>query len=171
MSVRVRFAPSPTGSLHIGSVRTALFNLLFARHTGGTIILRIEDTDEARSTKESESGIITDFAWLGFSFDEGVMPDGSQKGQYGPYRQTECAASYTKHLQALIAAHKAYYCFCSKEDLEAQRQNQGAAGLVPKYSGACRSLTDQEVAAKLAAGATPIIRLKVPSISIIIPLK
>lgn len=161
--IRVRFAPSPTGSLHIGSVRTALFNLLYARHHGGTILLRVEDTDEARSTKESERGILTDFAWLNFNFDEGVMPDGSEKGEHGPYRQTACADSYEAHLRRIVQERKAYLCFCTKEELEGERLGQEASGLVPKYSGKCRSISDEEVATRIAAGADPIVRLKVPS--------
>jgi glutamyl-tRNA synthetase len=125
--------------------------------------LRIEDTDEARSTKDSEQGIITDFAWLNFHFDEGVMPDGSEKGQYGPYRQTACAGSYENHLRRLISENKAYYCFCSKEELEAQRLNSEAAGIVAKYSGKCRSVTASEAESRIANGAAPIVRLKVPS--------
>lgn len=157
-------APSPTGSLHIGTARTALFNLLFARKEGGTLILRIEDTDVERSTKESEKDILAGFAWLGITFDEGVMPDGSEKGAHGPYRQTERLDIYEAALKKLLAEHKAYYCFCTKEELEDQRVNQETAGLVPKYNNKCRSVTDEEAAKRLAAGESAVIRIKVPTV-------
>ena len=156
-------APSPTGSLHIGTARTALFNLLFARQTGGTLVLRMEDTDVERSTKESEQDILAGFSWLGITFDEGVMHSGTEQGEHGPYRQSECLDSYEMHLKKLLAEHKAYYCFCTKEELEAQRQNQEATGQVPKYVGTCRSFSDDEVQARLAAGKTAVIRIKVAS--------
>lgn len=154
-------APSPTGALHIGTARTALFNLLFARGSKGTLVLRMEDTDAARSTKESEKDILDGFAWLGIMFDEGIMPDGSSKGEYGPYRQTERLDLYEKYLQQLLVDNKAYYCFCSKEELEAVRQSQEAAGQAPKYSGKCRSIAQEEVVRRIAAGESPVIRLKV----------
>ncbi len=156
-------APSPTGNLHIGTARTALFNLLFAKSQGGTVVLRIEDTDEARSTKESEKDILDGFVWLGITFDEGVMPDGSEKGSYGPYRQTACLDSYEKHLKQLLAENKAYYCFCTKEELEGERQSQQADGQAPKYNGKCRSLEAADIASKLAAGQSSVIRIKVPA--------
>src|SRR5687768_16561904 len=138
--IRVRMAPSPTGSLHIGTARTALFNLLFAKNQGGTLILRIEDTDADRSTKESEQDILDGLKWLGIIFDEGVMPDGSSKGEHGPYRQTERLDIYEEALKKLLSEHKAYYCFCTKEELEAQRVNQETSCQVPKYSGKCRTI-------------------------------
>lgn len=147
--VRVRIAPSPTGYLHIGTARTALFNLLFARHLGGTFILRIEDTDVERSTKEFEKDIIDGLAWLGLEHDE------------GPYRQRERLGVYQKHLEKLLAEHKAYYCFCTKDELDAQRQSQEAAGQAPKYSGKCRSVTDAEAQRRRAAGEACVIRLKI----------
>ncbi len=159
--IRVRMAPSPTGNLHIGTARTALFNFLFARKLGGALILRIEDTDEARSTKESEKDILDGFSWLGIAFDEGVMPDGSQRGEFGPYRQTECLPLYKKYLEQLLAEHKSYYCFCSKEELEVQRQSQEATGQAPKYSGKCRSVTLADAAQRMAAGERAVIRIKV----------
>lgn len=157
-------APSPTGSLHIGTARTALFNLLFAKNQGGTLILRIEDTDVERSTKESELDILSGFAWLGISFDEGVMPDGSAKGEHGPYRQMERLDIYEEALKKLLSEHKAYHCFCSKEELEATRVNQETSGQVPKYSGKCRSITDEESARRIAAGEPSVIRIKVPTV-------
>ncbi|MDO8601781.1 MAG: glutamate--tRNA ligase, partial [bacterium] len=169
-SIRVRMAPSPTGSLHIGTARTALFNLLFAKKENGVFILRIEDTDVERSTKESEKDILDGLAWLGITFDEGVMPpmagkpDGSEKGEYGPYRQIERLNLYEQALQKLLAEHKAYYCFCTKEELEAQRVNQETSGQIPKYNGKCRSITDDEAVKRLAAGEGSVIRIKVPNV-------
>lgn len=157
-------APSPTGSLHIGTARTALFNLLFAKNQGGTLILRIEDTDVERSTKASELDILAGFAWLGITFDEGIMPDGSSQGAHGPYRQMERLDIYEAALKKLIAEHKAYHCFCSKEELEATRINQETSGQVPKYSGKCRSITDEESAKRIAAGEPSVIRIKVPTV-------
>ncbi len=162
--VRVRMAPSPTGSLHIGTARTALFNLLFAKNKGGKLILRIEDTDVERSTKESERDILENLAWLGISFDEGVMPDGTEKGEYGPYRQMERLDIYEAALNKLLAEHKAYYCFCSKEELEAMRINQETSGELPKYSGKCRQITDEEAHRRLTAGENSVIRIKVPAV-------
>ncbi len=160
--IRVRMAPSPTGNLHIGTARTALFNVLFARAASGTIVLRMEDTDVARSTKESEQDILSGFKWLGIQFDEGVMPDGSEKGEFGPYRQMQRLESYAQYLQQLLTEHKAYYCFCSKEELEAQRQSLGADGQAPKYNGKCRSLTELDMMKNLAEGKAAVIRFKVP---------
>ena len=150
-AVRVRFAPSPTGPLHVGSVHTALFNWLFARKYGGAFVLRIEDTDKERSKKEFESGILEGLAWMGIDWDEGPEPlgkhgeiplDGGEgMGGHGPYRQSERTALYEKYLQQLLDGGHAYYCYCTKEDIEAQRQSMLAAGLPPKYSGHCRTLT------------------------------
>lgn len=160
-------APSPTGSLHIGTARTALFNLLFAKKNGGTLILRIEDTDVERSTKASELDILAGFEWLGIHFDEGVMPDGQEKGECGPYRQMERLDLYEAALRKLLAEHKAYYCFCTKEELEAQRISQETAGQVPKYSGKCRAITDEETEKRLSAGESAVIRIKVPAVGTI----
>jgi glutamyl-tRNA synthetase len=161
--IRVRMAPSPTGHLHIGGVRTALYNVLFAKKSGGTCILRIEDTDEERSTPAFEKDIRDSFAWVGLSFDEGIMPDGSSKGSYGPYRQTERLDLYAARLKQLLDESKAYYCFCTKEELDAQRTSQEAAGLAPKYNGRCRSIEKSEAESRLASGAAAVIRLKVHS--------
>ena len=129
--MRVRFAPSPTGHLHVGNARTALFNWLLARGQNGTFILRIEDTDLERSTRESEQAILDDLRWMGLQWDEGVEVGGA----YGPYRQTERMQSYADHTDRLLAEGKGYYCFCSAETLEAHRKAQLAAGLPPKYAG------------------------------------
>lgn len=136
-AVRVRFAPSPTGPFHLGSARTALFNWVFARQQGGTFVLRIEDTDKERSKKEHEEGILESLRWLGMDWDEG--PDTG--GPYGPYRQSERLNIYEKYLKDLLGSGKAYYCYCTKEELEAQREAMIAQGLPPKYSGRCRDLT------------------------------
>ncbi|MGP0628124.1 glutamate--tRNA ligase [Nitrospina sp. 32_T5] len=129
--VRVRFAPSPTGTLHIGGVRTALFNWLYARHHGGTFILRIEDTDLSRSTDESIQEILSAMQWLGLDYDE------------GPFRQMERQDRYREQLAHLLDAGKAYRCYCTAEELEAKRKAQQAAGENPRYDGTCRNRTDQ----------------------------
>ncbi len=135
-TIRVRFAPSPTGYLHIGSVRTALFNWLFARSQGGKFILRIEDTDHARSTEDSIREIIESMKWLGLDWDEG--PDAG--GDYGPYRQTERKDIYLHHIELLLQNRKAYRCYCTPETLEGNRKTALAKGEKPKYSGKCRHL-------------------------------
>jgi nondiscriminating glutamyl-tRNA synthetase len=156
--MRVRFAPSPTGHLHVGNARTALFNWLLARHAGGTYVLRVEDTDRERSTAASEAAIKDDLRWLGLTWDEGV----DAGGEVGPYRQTERLDIYAAHTERLLRAGHAYRCFCAPEMLEAQRQAALAAGAPPKYPGTCRDLAADDVAARLAAGARPAIRLRVP---------
>ncbi len=133
--IRVRIAPSPTGHLHVGTARTALFNLLFAKHNGGKFILRIEDTDLARSKKEYEEEIIKGLQWLGFDWDEG--PD--KGGPYGPYRQTERKAIYKTYLQRLLDDNHAYYCTCTTEELEKKREESAKLGKAPIYDGACRA--------------------------------
>ncbi|OGW41573.1 MAG: glutamate--tRNA ligase [Nitrospirae bacterium GWD2_57_9] len=149
-TVRVRFAPSPTGALHIGGVRTALFNWLFARHHKGAFILRIEDTDQARSTDESIRIIINGMKWLGMDWDEGpaVMPDGAVKG----YRQTERMDIYREHADRLLKEGKAYYCYCSPEELDTRRKAAMAAGKPPKYDRTCLSRKEP------VAGRTPVLR-------------
>ena len=156
--MRVRFAPSPTGHLHVGNARTALFNWLLARGQHGTFILRIEDTDLERSTRESEQAILEDLRWMGLQWDEGVEAG----GLYGPYRQTERMQSYVDHTDRLLAEGKGYYCFCSAETLEAHRKAQLAAGLPPKYAGTCRNIPPEEAARRKANGENAVVRLKVP---------
>src|SRR6476619_3727166 len=134
--MRLRFAPSPTGHLHVGNARTALFNWLLARGAGGTFILRIEDTDVERSSRASESAIHDDLRWLGLTWDEG--PDAG--GLYGPYRQSERLSLYREHAARLLAQGAAYYCFCTAQQLEAARGAALAAGQQPKYPGTCRTL-------------------------------
>ena len=156
--MRVRFAPSPTGHLHVGNARTALFNWLLARGQNGTFILRIEDTDLERSTRESEQAILDDLRWMGLQWDEGVEAGGA----YGPYRQTERMQSYADHTHRLIAEGKGYYCFCSAELLEAHRKAQLAAGLPPKYAGTCRNIAIDEARRRKEHGEPAVVRLRVP---------
>ena len=146
--VRVRLAPSPTGPIHLGTARTALFNWLFARQNNGVFILRIEDTDRERSEKKYEEEIIEGLRWLGITWDEG--PDFERRngkwllisrGDFGPYRQSERGDIYKKYIEELLKEKKAYYCYCAKEELEAERQEMVSEGLPPKYSGHCRNLT------------------------------
>jgi len=156
--VRVRFAPSPTGQLHVGNARTALFNWLLARGSKGTFILRIEDTDVERSTRASEDAIIRDIRWLGLDWDEGPDVGGAR----GPYRQSERLHLYQSYATELLAAGHAYHCFCSPAQLEADRQAAVAAGRAALYAGTCRNLRADEVSARLAAGERPAIRFRVP---------
>ncbi len=157
--MRVRFAPSPTGHLHVGNARTALFNWLLARHHGGTYVLRVEDTDRERSTAASETAIKDDLRWLGLAWDEGI----DAGGELGPYRQTERLALYAAHTRDLVARGHAYHCFCTPDRLEVERQAALAAGTPPKYAGTCRALEAEEVARRIAAGETPAVRLRVPA--------
>lgn len=155
--VRVRFAPAPTGALHVGGVRTALFNYLFAKKYEGIFILRIEDTDLERSKPEFEKDILENLKWLGIEWDEG--PD--RGGDYGPYRQSERLEIYSKYLKKLLAEDKAYYCFCSEEELEAQRQYQLSIGEAPRYSGKCANLSKKETEELRKAGKPAVIRFRV----------
>jgi len=138
--IRVRIAPSPTGLLHIGTARAALFNWLFARKYGGAFVLRSEDTDRQRSLPEFEQDILNGLLWLGITWDEGPMPDGSEKGSYGPYRQSQRLAIYQKYIDKMLAENKAYYCYCTQEELEAERKAQEEQGLPIRYSGKCAHL-------------------------------
>src|SRR5215510_12967786 len=156
--VRVRFAPSPTGQLHIGNVRTALFNWLFARQKRGTFILRIEDTDVERSEARYETQLLEDLKWLGLDWDEG--PDVG--GPFPPYRQSDKMGTYRAYAERLIQEQKAYYCFCSAEELEREREQALKEGRQPVYSGKCRRLDPVEAARRHAAGEAGAIRLKIP---------
>jgi nondiscriminating glutamyl-tRNA synthetase len=156
--MRVRFAPSPTGHLHVGNARTALFNWLLARRHAGTFILRVEDTDVERSTRESERAIIDDLRWMGLEWDEGVDAGGTE----GPYRQSERLDIYRAHTDQLLANGSAYYCFCSSETLEADRQARLKAGLPPKYAGTCRSIPAEVAAERRRAGEAAVVRHRVP---------
>ncbi|MBN1780982.1 glutamate--tRNA ligase [bacterium] len=161
-SIRTRFAPSPTGHLHIGNARTALMNWLAARHFGGRFILRIEDTDRERSTEASEQSILGDMAWLGLDWDEG--PD--KGGEYGPYRQSERLVFYQEIREQLIASGHAYPCFCTAEDLEARRQEQLGRGEQPHYDGRCRHLSAEEKIRFETAGRQPSTRFHVQKESV-----
>ena len=140
MSVRVRFAPSPTGRLHIGSARTALFNYLFAKQQGGEYILRIEDTDLESNQADAESGFLEGFKWLGLQWDEG--PDIG--GKFAPYRSMERLDQYRPYIEKLISSGKAYYCYCTKEEEEQERERFRALGKPYQYSGKCRHLTSEQ---------------------------
>ena len=156
--MRVRFAPSPTGSLHVGNARTALFNWLLARGHGGTFILRIEDTDAARSTRESEASMLRDLRWLGLDWDEGPDVGGSR----GPYRQTERMHLYQSYAMELINAGAAYHCFCTTAQLEADRLEAVATGRPVLYPGTCRRITREAAEERIAAGEKPAIRFRIP---------
>ncbi|WP_334075726.1 MULTISPECIES: glutamate--tRNA ligase [Paenibacillus] len=156
--VRVRYAPSPTGHLHIGNARTALFNYLFARHHGGKFIIRIEDTDVKRNIAGGEESQLTYLKWLGIDWDESV----DVGGEYGPYRQTERLDIYRKYWQDLLDRGLAYRCYCTEEELEQEREEQIARGETPRYSGKHRDLTPEQCAAFEAEGRVPSIRFRVP---------
>lgn len=161
--VRVRFAPAPTGHLHIGNIRTFLFNWLFARHYNGEVILRIEDTDVTRSQDEAYDAIVDDLRWLGLDWDEGY----SVGGLYGPYRQSERLDLYRKYAEDLISKGDAYLCFCTPEELEEERTAYLAKGRMPRYSGKCRNLTADDIA-RLSKERTPAIRFRVPRETIVL---
>ena len=160
--MRVRMAPSPTGPLHIGTARTSLYNYLAARHAGGTYVLRIEDTDAARSTDEFERDIIDNLHWLGISWDEGPQVAGGEDvGPHAPYRQSRRMELYAREAERLLASGAAYRCWCTAEELEAARNAQEAAREPPRYNGRCRNLTDAERAAFEAEGRRAAIRFRV----------
>jgi len=163
--VRVRFAPSPTGFLHIGGARTALFNWLFARHMGGVFILRIEDTDEVRSTAESVEAIFKGMQWLGLDWDEGPSPSeiGTvDRGAYGPYFQMKRLDLYHKAVDRLVAEGKAYPCYCTPEEVDKMRERAQLLKRPPKYDGTCRSLTVSQREARAAEGRKFSVRFKTP---------
>ena len=156
--IRVRYAPSPTGHLHIGNARTALFNYLFARHNDGEFIIRIEDTDLKRNIEGGEKSQLENLAWLGIDWDE--SPE--NPGKYGPYRQSERREIYQPLIDQLLMSNLAYKCYCTSEELEAEREAQRARGEMPHYSGKCANLTPEEQAEKEAQGLEPVIRFRVP---------
>lgn len=158
MTVRTRIAPSPTGDPHVGTAYIALFNLAFAKSQGGQFLLRIEDTDQTRSTPESEQQILDSLRWLGLNWDEG--PDVG--GPHGPYRQSERGAIYAEHAQMLLDKGHAFCCFCSSERLDALRAEQVANKQTPGYDGHCLHLSDDEVRARRSAGEPYVVRMKVP---------
>lgn len=152
--IRTRIAPSPTGPLHLGTARVALFNWLFAKKYSGTFILRIEDTDSGRSTEESEMDITDGLSWLGLGWDEGPeTPD-----RYGPYKQSQRAEIYKKYADFLVHEKKAYWCYCTIEELETERKTQEAAHQAPKYSGKCRNLTSKQIEKYKTEGRKPALR-------------
>ncbi len=155
--VRVRFAPSPTGFLHVGNVRTALFNWLWARHRNGAFILRIEDTDAERSRPEYEARLMEDLSWLGLEWDESV----DKGGDFGPYRQSDRYEIYREYARRLVEANRAFHCFCSEVELEQTRQEQLARGQMPRYSGACRNLAPEEVSRRHRSATKSALRLRV----------
>ncbi|WP_082235792.1 glutamate--tRNA ligase [Halobacillus massiliensis] len=156
--VRVRYAPSPTGNLHIGNARTALFNYLFARNAGGKFIIRVEDTDAKRNVEGGEQSQLEYLKWLGLEWDEGA----DVGGEYGPYRQMERLDIYSKYVEELLERGLAYKCYVTEEELEAEREAQMARGEAPKYSGAHRDLTEEQIRQFEEEGRQPSIRLRVP---------
>jgi len=155
--IRVRFAPSPTGPFHIGGARSALFNWLVAKKNNGKFVMRIEDTDYERSTKESEENIKAALEWLGITWNEGI----DVGGPYGPYRQSERLDIYNSYTKQLLTEGKAYHCYCSEDELDAARQVQQGRGETPRYSGRCRHLTEKEIAQFVAEGRKPTVRFHV----------
>ncbi len=163
MTVRCRIAPSPTGPLHIGTARTALYNFLFARHEGGTFVLRLEDTDVARSTVAYERDILDGLHWLGLEWDEGPEVAGQPaRGPYAPYRQMERLPLYRDAAERLLARDLAYPCYCTRDELDADRAAQEAAHQPPRYVGRCANLTAGERRAREAEGRRPAIRFRIP---------
>lgn len=156
--VRVRFAPSPTGDLHVGNIRTALFDWAYARHTGGTFIFRIEDTDRERVTDEYINAAIDTLRWLGLGWDEGPEVG----GQYGPYLQSQRLDIYAEWAQKFLDQKDAYHCYCSSEELEAVREAQRAANVAPGYNGHCRNLSEAQIAEYVAQGRKPVVRMRMP---------
>src|SRR5690349_2205153 len=152
--MRVRFAPSPTGLLHVGNARTALFNWMFARANGGTFILRIEDTDFERSSRESERGILNDLRWMGLEWSEGVEAG----GEYGPYRQSERLHIYRAHAVELMSRDQAYRCFCSEEQLAEDRRQALKAERPPMYVGRCRNIAPADARRRVENGEPAVIR-------------
>ncbi|WP_350303699.1 glutamate--tRNA ligase [Bacillus pumilus] len=161
--VRVRYAPSPTGHLHIGNARTALFNYLFARSQGGKFIIRIEDTDQKRNVEGGEESQLRHLQWLGIDWDESIDKDGG----YGPYRQSERNDIYKKYYDELLEKDLAYKCYCTAEELEEEREAQIARSEMPRYSGKCSHLSKEEEDKLIAEGREPSIRFRVPKGEII----
>jgi len=156
--IRVRFAPSPTGYLHIGGARTALFNWLYARHYKGTFVLRIEDTDQVRSTEEAVNVILEGMKWLGLDWDEGP----GKGGEYGPYFQMQRLHLYQEYTEKLLKDKKAYRCYCTREELAKSREKQARENKSLKYDRHCLNLSEEEKKRYEAEGRKPVIRLKIP---------
>ena len=156
--VRVRFAPSPTGELHVGNIRTALFDWAYARHTGGTFIFRIEDTDTERVTPEYIEAAINTLKWLGLDWDEGPEVGGPN----GPYLQSERLDIYAHWAAKFLEQGDAYHCYCSSEELEAVREEQRIANVAPGYNGHCRNLSADHIAEYVSQGRKPVVRMRMP---------
>jgi glutamyl-tRNA synthetase len=156
--VKVRFAPSPTGDLHVGNIRTALFDWAYARHTGGTFLFRIEDTDTTRVTDEYIQAAIDTLKWLGLNWDEGPEVG----GENGPYLQSQRLGIYAEWAQKFLDQKDAYHCYCSAEELEAVREAQRAANVAPGYNGHCRDLTADQIAGYKSEGRLPVVRMRMP---------
>lgn len=169
--VRVRFAPSPTGSIHIGNLRTALFAWLFAKNKGGDFLVRLEDTDRKRLEKDSVKKIFQALKWVNLTIDEGVclneQEEVSQKGEKGPYIQSERLPTYKKYIQQLLQTGNAYYCFCSEERLKAVHKKQQEEKLPIMYDKHCRNLSEEEIKIKIQAGEKYVIRMKIPDNEVI----
>ena len=157
-ALRTRFAPSPTGFLHVGGLRTALYNYLLAKKEGGSFVLRIEDTDQSRKVEGAVQNIIDTLGWAGIEYDEG--PD--REGDYGPYIQSQRINLYQKYANQLVIEKKAYFCFCTPERLKEVRERQSAAKLTTSYDRRCRNLSEQEISERLKRGEPHVIRMKVP---------
>lgn len=165
MSVRLRFAPSPTGYLHIGGLRTALYDYLYAKGHDGQYILRIEDTDQSRYVDGAVENLIESLSWAGVKNDEGVFVENGkivQKGEYGPYIQSQRLDIYKKYIQILLNEGKAYYCFCTKERLDEVREKQREEGKTPMYDRHCRGLSKEEIEKRIEAGEPYVIRMVIP---------
>ncbi|MDM8547326.1 glutamate--tRNA ligase [Candidatus Venteria ishoeyi] len=160
--IKTRFAPSPTGLVHLGNIRTALFNALLAYHNQGIFLLRIEDTDQERSEQRYVEQLMADLRWLGLDWQEGNIETGSGQGQYAPYAQSQRGDIYNHYYQQLEQSGLVYPCFCSPEELSISRKLQRSAGQAPRYTGTCSHLQADEVANKLAQGLKPTLRFRVP---------
>ncbi|MEY3331583.1 MAG: hypothetical protein RLZZ07_164 [Actinomycetota bacterium] len=156
--IKVRFAPSPTGDLHVGNIRTALFDWAYARHTGGTFLFRIEDTDRSRVTDEYIAAAIDTLKWLGLNWDEGPEVG----GPHGPYLQSQRLDIYAEWAARFIEQGDAYYCYCAPEELEARREAQKESGQAPGYDGKCRSISETDLARYQSEGREPVIRMRMP---------
>lgn len=164
-SIRVRFCPSPTGNLHVGNVRTALFNWAFARHAGGTFVFRVEDTDAARDSEDSYLGLLDALRWLGLDWDEGPEVG----GEYGPYRQSQRLPFYAEVVEGLRSSGHTYDCYCSHEELEQRREAARAAGRPSGYDGHCRELSAAQLATYVAESRVPVLRFRMPDTEICFP--
>ncbi len=162
--VRVRYAPSPTGHIHVGNARTAIFNYLYARHERGAFIMRLDDTDLERSTEENIESMLDDIRWLGLDWDEGFL----KGGEFGPYRETERKSLYDKYIQQLLDEDKAYRCFCTKDELEAERRRAEAEHRIYRYGGTCAHLGAEQVEENIAQGKPYAIRLRIPEEDVIV---